>query len=150
MQKKIYSYDPHLDPALVWAGKSEHTSFEIPTVSLHVHERIWARDSVLNLIQHFIQVVEEEDDKGKKTGERSLIFPRYHQLDSVRRLVADVRVKGPGQNYLIQHSAGSGKSNSIAWLAHQLSVLHDNEDRRNFDSIIIYRGRDQQLCRDIF
>lgn len=118
----------------------------------YLWERIWARDSVLNLIQHFIQVVEEEDDKGKKTGERSLIFPRYHQLDSVRRLVTDARVKGPGQNYLIQHSAGSGKSNSIAWLAHQLSVLHDNEDRRVFDSIIVVTDRrvlDRQLQRTV-
>ncbi len=107
----------------------------------YLWERIWARDSVLNLIRHFIQLVELEDDKGKKTGERILLFPRYHQLDSVRCLIADALVKGPGQNYLIQHSAGSGKSNSIAWLAHQLSVLHDNEDRRVFDTIIVVTDR---------
>lgn len=78
---------------------------------------IWARDSVLDLVRQFIHEVEEEDDKGKKTGKRSIIFPRYHQLDSVRRLVAHARDHGAGQRYLIQHSAGSGKSNSIAWLA---------------------------------
>ena len=82
---------------------------------------------MLNLVQHFIQEVEELDDKGRKTGKRSLIFPRYHQLDAVRRLVGDAREKGQGQRYLIEHSAGSGKSKSISWLAHQLSVLHDSD-----------------------
>ncbi len=114
----------------------------------YLWERIWARDSVLELVQHFIQEVEEEDEDGRKTGERSLIFPRYHQLDAVRRLVRDAREKGPGHHYLIQHSAGSGKSNSIAWLAHRLSILHDSEDRRVFDSIVVITDRrviDRQL-----
>ena len=118
----------------------------------YLWERIWARDSVLNLIQHFIHIIEEEDDRGRKTGKRYLIFPRYHQLDSVRRLVADAYASGPGQKYLIQHSAGSGKSNSIAWLAHQLSVLHDPLDNRIFDSIIIITDRrvlDKQLQRTV-
>src|SRR5207237_1378756 len=111
-------------------------------------ESIWARYSVLNLVQQFIQEIEELDDKGRKTGKKQLIFPRYHQLDSVRRLVADAREQGPGQHYLIEHSAGSGKSNSISWLAHQLSVLHNAEDRRAFDSIIVITDRrvlDKQL-----
>jgi type I restriction enzyme R subunit len=114
----------------------------------YLWERVWARDSVLNLVQHFIQMIEVEDDKGRKTGKRRVIFPRYHQLDAVRRLIADAKDKGAGQRYLIQHSAGSGKSNSIAWLAHQLSVLHDDEDRRVFDSIIVITDRrvlDRQL-----
>ena len=114
----------------------------------YLWQSIWARDSVLNLIQHFIHEVQEEDEKGRKTGGRFMIFPRYHQLDSVRRLVAHARAHGPGQRYLIQHSAGSGKSNSIAWLAHQLSVLHDAEDRRVFDSIVVITDRlilDRQL-----
>src|SRR5579884_1425510 len=118
----------------------------------YLWERIWARDSVLNLIQHFVQVVEEEDDKGRKTGERSLIVPRYHQLEAVRNLVRDAQMSGPGRRYLIQHSAGSGKSNSIAWLAHQLSVLHDVSDRRVFDSIIVITDRcvlDRQLQRTV-
>lgn len=109
---------------------------------------IWAKDSVLNLIQHFVHVVEVEVDNGKKTGKKRLIFPRYHQLDAVRRLVEDAREKGAGQHYLIQHSAGSGKSNSIAWLAHQLSVLHDSEDKRVFDSVVVITDRrilDRQL-----
>lgn len=81
-----------------------------------------------------------------------LIFPRYHQLDAVRRLVRHARERGPGQHYLIQHSAGSGKSNSIAWLAHRLSVLHDAADRRVFDSIVVITDRrvlDRQLQRTI-
>ncbi|MEK7137023.1 MAG: type I restriction endonuclease, partial [Patescibacteria group bacterium] len=118
----------------------------------YLWEKIWSRDSVLNLAQRFVQVVEEEDDKGRKTGRRFLIFPRYHQLDAVRRLVQEVRKSGPGHHYLVQHSAGSGKSNSIAWLAHQLSVLHDTSDRRVFDSIIVITDRrilDRQLQRTV-
>ena len=104
--------------------------------------------SVLELVRQFIHEVEEEDDNGRKTGERFLIFPRYQQLDCVRRLVADARDAGPGQRYLIQHSAGSGKSFTIAWLAHQLSTLHDTDNRRVFDSIVVVTDRrvlDRQL-----
>jgi type I restriction enzyme, R subunit len=118
----------------------------------YLWENIWARNSVLNLLQHFVQEIEEQDDKGRKTGKRSLIFPRYHQLDAVRRLVADAQEQGPGQRYLIEHSAGSGKSNSISWLAHQLSVLHDSLDKRVFDSIIVITDRrvlDKQLQQTV-
>src|SRR6266568_6833461 len=118
----------------------------------YLWESIWARNSVLNLLQHFIQEIEEQDDKGRKTGKRSLIFPRYHQLDAVRRLVVDAQEQGPGQRYLIEHSAGSGKSNSISWLAHQLSVLHDSLDQRVFDSIIVITDRrvlDKQLQQTV-
>jgi type I restriction enzyme R subunit len=118
----------------------------------YLWERVWARDSVLNLVQQFIQVVEEEDDKGNKTGELSLIFPRYQQLDVVRRLVADSLQRGVGYCDLVEHSAGSGKSNTIAWLAHQLSVLHDLHDLRVFDSIIVITDRrvlNRQLQRTV-
>jgi type I restriction enzyme R subunit len=118
----------------------------------YLWERIWQKDSILDLIQNFITLVEEEDDKGRKTGGKSLIFPRYHQLDAVRRLLADAKAEGPGKAYLIQHSAGSGKSNSIAWLAHGLSSLHDDNDTRVFDSIIVITDRrvlDRQLQRTI-
>ncbi len=118
----------------------------------YLWEQVWARDSVLNLVQQFIHTVEEEDDKGRKTGKRSLLFPRYHQLDAVRRLVDDARARGTGQRYLIQHSAGSGKSNSISWLTHQLSTLHDVGDKRVFDSIIVITDRrvlDWQLQRTV-
>ena len=121
----------------------------------YLWEELWARDSVLNIIHDFMQMVEVEDDKGKKTGDRRLLFPRYHQLDSVRRLLADAQEHGPGQRYLIQHSAGSGKSNSIAWLAHQLSTLfrfEEQEERRVFDTIIVITDRrvlDKQLQRTV-
>ena len=114
----------------------------------YLWEEVWARDSVLDLVRQFIHEVEAEDDRGRKTGARFLIFPRYQQLDCVRRLVSHARNHGPGQRYLIQHSAGSGKSFTIAWLAHRLSVLHDREDRRVFDSVVVVTDRrvlDRQL-----
>ena len=118
----------------------------------YLWERIWARDSVLDLVRQFIHEVEAEDDRGRKTGKRFLIFPRYQQLDCVRRLVGHARDHGTGQRYLIQHSAGSGKSFTIAWLAHRLSVLHDADDRRVFDSVVVVTDRrvlDRQLQRTI-
>ena len=114
----------------------------------YLWEETWARDSVLDLVRQFIHEVQEEDDNGKSNGRRYLIFPRYQQLDCVRRLVADARTQGTGQRYLIQHSAGSGKTFTIAWLAHQLSTLHDSKDRRVFDSIVVITDRrvlDRQL-----
>ena len=114
----------------------------------YLWERIWARDSILDLVRQFVQDVKEEDDRGRRTGKRFLIFPRYQQLDCVRRLVSHARNHGPGERYLIQHSAGSGKSYTIAWLAHQLSMLHDRDDRRVFDSVIVVTDRrvlDRQL-----
>src|SRR5439155_10849544 len=119
----------------------------------YLWDRIWARDSLLNLVQQFVHEVEEEDQDGRKTGKKSLIFPRYHQLDCVRRLVADARANGPGQNYLIQHSAGSGKSNTIAWTAHRLSSLHDAQDRKVFDKVVIITDRvvlDRQLQDTVY
>lgn len=116
----------------------------------YLWDETWARDSVLDLIRQFIHEVEEDDEKGRKNGRRFLIFPRYHQLDCVRKLIAHARAHGPGQRYLIQHSAGSGKSFTIAWLAHQLATLHDASDRRVFDSIVVVTDRrvlDRQLQR---
>ncbi len=118
----------------------------------YLWQQVWARDSMLDLVQNFIQFVEKEDEDGKKTGQMELIFPRYHQLDCVRRLLDDARAKSAGQRYLIQHSAGSGKSNSIAWLAHQLTSLHDANDQVIFDSIIVITDRrvlDRQLQRTV-
>ncbi|MXY24031.1 MAG: DEAD/DEAH box helicase [Acidobacteria bacterium] len=118
----------------------------------YLWERVWARDSVLDLVRQFIHEVEVEDDRGRRTGKRFLIFPRYQQLDCVRRLVGHARNHGAGQRYLIQHSAGSGKSFTIAWLAHRLSVLHDADDRRVFDSVVVVTDRrvlDRQLQRTI-
>ena len=114
----------------------------------YLWKEAWARDSVLDLVRQFIHEVEEEDDRGRKAGKRYLIFPRYQQLEAVRKLVAHARAMGAGQRYLIQHSAGSGKSFTIAWLAHQLSTLHDNSDCRVFNSIVVITDRrilDRQL-----
>ena len=114
----------------------------------YLWEDTWSRDSVLDLVRQFIHEVEEENDRGHKTGKRYIIFPRYQQLDCVRRLIADARANGAGRRYLIQHSAGSGKSFTIGWLAHQLSTLHDAGDRRVFDSIVVITDRrvlDRQL-----
>ncbi|AOC52416.1 Type I restriction-modification system, restriction subunit R [Microcystis aeruginosa NIES-2481] len=116
--------------------------------SAYLWEQIWRQDSFLDLIQNFITLQEKKDDKDRKTGVKSLIFPRYHQLDAVRRLLADAKAEGTGKSYLIQHSAGSGKSNSIAWLAHGLVSLYDDHNSRVFDSIIVITDRrilDQQL-----
>lgn len=118
----------------------------------YLWEEIWARDSVLNLLDQFIQIYDEEDDKGRKTGQKTLIFPRYHQLDAVRRLITHARVHGPGQRYLIQHSAGSGKTKTIAWLAHQLATLYDDQNQRIFDSVILITDRrvlDRQLQQQV-
>ena len=114
----------------------------------YLWEDTWSRDSVLDLVRQFIHEVEEEDERGRKTGKKFLIFPRYQQLDCVRRLVTDARENGAGRHCLIQHSAGSGKSFTIAWLAHQLSTLHDIDDERLFDSIVVISDRrvlDRQL-----
>ncbi len=114
----------------------------------YLWEETWAPDSVLDLVRQFVYEVQEEDEQGKKTGKRFLIFPRYQQLDCVRKLVTDAREQGTGRRYLIQHSAGSGKTFTIAWLAHQLSTLHGADDRRVFDSIVVISDRrvlDRQL-----
>ena len=130
------------------AGNPPVPPTESGYATAYLWEETWARDSVLDLVRQFVHEVEEEDESGRKTGERHLIFPRYQQLDCVRRLVAHAREKRAGQHYLIQHSAGSGKSFTIAWLAHQLSTLHDADDRRVFDSIVVITDRrvlDRQL-----
>ena len=116
----------------------------------YLWNEVWARDSVLDLIRQFIHEVEDEADTGRRT--KRLIFPRYQQLDAVRRMVSHARNHGAGERYLIQHSAGSGKSYTIAWLAHQLSTLHDADDRSVFDSIVVVTDRrvlDRQLQRAI-
>lgn len=116
----------------------------------YVWEEVWSRDSVFDLLANFIQeVVEEKEDKnGKKRKEEKLVFPRYHQLEAVRAIVADAQRNGSGENYLIQHSAGSGKSNTIAWTAHRLAELHDDAGKNVFDGVIVVTDRrvlDRQL-----
>jgi len=114
----------------------------------YLWEEIWAGDSLLNLVQRFIQMFDVENKGGKKTGKKRLIFPRYHQLIAVREMVAHARTHGAGHRYLVQHSAGSGKTMTISWLAHQLSVLHDDEDEPVFDTVVVVSDRrvlDRQL-----
>ena len=113
------------------------------------------KDTVLELISKFI-FIETKDEKDELTGKtkhkESVIFPRYHQLDVVRKLLADVYEHGTSQNYLIQHSAGSGKTNSIAWLAHRLTSLHDANDKIIFDNVVIATDRvvvDRQLQKAV-
>ncbi|XZE55772.1 type I restriction endonuclease subunit R [Planctomycetaceae bacterium SH139] len=124
----------------------------------YLWREVWQRDSLLDIVGRFmhLQVSEKRilTSSGiKSITTESMIFPRYHQLDCVRRMVASAREHGPGKNYLIQHSAGSGKSNSIAWLAHRLSSLHNAADQRVFDSVIVVTDRlvlDQQLQNTIY
>ena len=125
----------------------------------YLWREVWQRDSLLDILGRFMHLETKEKriltDSGaiKKITRETMIFPRYHQLDSVRKLVASARNHGPGRNYLVQHSAGSGKSNSIAWLAHRLSSLHDADDKKVFDSVIVVTDRrvlDQQLQNTIY
>ena len=121
----------------------------------YMWEDILTKDTILDLISKFIFVeVKEAVDEatGKVKRSENLIFPRYHQLDVIRRVLADVRENLSSQNYLIQHSAGSGKTNSIAWLAHRLVSLHDADNKIIFDNIVIVTDRvvvDRQLQRAI-
>lgn len=101
------------------------------------HE-VWQADSLLGILQNFIK---QYVPKNSKSKEVVTIFPRYHQLECVRNLITRVKKQSAGGSYLVQHSAGSGKSKSIAWLAHQLSNLHDNNDNNVFDSIIVVTDR---------
>ena len=133
------------------AGNPEHAS---GYRTAYLWEEVWQRDSFLDLVGRFLHLGREEKVRsGKKTEDERVIFPRYHQLDSVRRLEAAARIDGPGTSYLIQHSAGSGKSNSIAWLAHRLASLHDAADKKVFDSVVVITDRrvlDKQLQETIY
>lgn len=121
----------------------------------YLWEEVLARDSLLDLLARFLhlQVDEKRDDQGRKVKTEQMVFPRYHQLQAVRFLAESARAEGPGYNYLVEHSAGSGKSNTIAWLTHRLASLHDERNRRVFDSVIVVTDRvvlDQQLQDNIY
>jgi len=120
----------------------------------YLWEEVLQRDSFLDILARFIHLqIEERKLDGKTITTEKMIFPRYHQLDSVRKLVADARANGTGNNYLVEHSAGSGKSNSIAWLAHRLASLYNDQDEKVFDSVIVITDRlvlDQQLQNTIY
>jgi type I restriction enzyme, R subunit len=120
----------------------------------YLWETIWAKDSWLDIVGRFLHLEQETITlKGKTVKKESLVFPRFHQLDVVRKLTTDAKNNGAGHNYLIQHSAGSGKSNSIAWLAYQLANLYSDQDARVFESVIVITDRrvlDQQLQDTIY
>jgi len=124
----------------------------------YLWEKVFQKDSMMDILQKFVhlQIIKEiktfPDGTKKKTSKKVIIFPRYHQLDVVRKLIADVKVSGAGRNYLIQHSAGSGKSNSIAWTAYRLASLHDVDNKAIFRSVIVVTDRtvlDEQLQETI-
>jgi type I restriction enzyme R subunit len=124
----------------------------------YLWEYVFQKDSMMDIIQKFIHLQIKEDKKLLADGservskKKTLIFPRYHQLDVVRKLITDVTEHGAGVNYLIQHSAGSGKSNSIAWTAYRLASLHNEENAPVFSSVIVVTDRtvlDAQLQETI-
>ncbi len=120
----------------------------------YLWQEILTKDSWLEIIGRFIHLqTEEYEFEGRTYKKEKLIFPRFHQLDVVRKLTHHAKENGAGHNYLIQHSAGSGKSNSIAWLAYRLSGLHNNQDERIFNSVIVITDRlvlDNQLQDTIY
>lgn len=135
------------------AGNPPATDYETYRTA-YFWKEILSVDSWLELIGRFMHSQKEEYlIDGKKYWKETILFPRYHQLDVVRKLTKNAKEHGPGKNYLIQHSAGSGKSNSIAWLAYRLSSLYGANDKKVFDSIIVITDRnvlDQQLQNTIY
>ena len=129
----------------------------------YLWKEVLTKDSLTNILQNYTQIITEEKEyfstgsgqtkKKRIKKEKKLIFPRFHQLTAVRQLLADAQEKGAGQKYLIQHSAGSGKSNSISWLAHQLVGLHNKSGSKTiFDTIIVITDRrilDKQIRENI-
>jgi type I restriction enzyme R subunit len=114
----------------------------------YLWEQVWAKDNWLDILARFAHV-----EKSTKGVDKEIIFPRFHQWDAVTKVLAHVGNNGVGQNYLIEHSAGSGKSNSIAWLAHRLSGLHGKDDKPIFSSVIVITDRrvlDKQLQDNIY
>jgi len=120
----------------------------------YLWEEILCKDSWMEILQRFLHLeVEEIAIEGRIIKKEKLIFPRFHQLDAVRIITSDARKNKAGKNYLVQHSAGSGKSNTIAWLAYRLSGLHTAANERIFDSVIVVTDRrvlDQQLQNTIY
>jgi type I restriction enzyme, R subunit len=121
----------------------------------YLWEDVLQRDSLLDLLARFLhlQIEDKRTEDGARIRRETMIFPRYHQLDAVRELVGAAEENGTGTNYLVEHSAGSGKSNTIAWLAHRLSSLHNAQEQRVFDSVIVVTDRvvlDQQLQDTVY
>ena len=121
----------------------------------YLWQEVLSPESLLNIVGQFmhLHIENREDAEGRKYKKEVMIFPRYHQWDVVTKLVQAVHTEGTGKKYLIQHSAGSGKSNSIAWVAHQLSKQYDDKNQQIFDSVIVVTDRtvlDDQLQDTIY
>lgn len=113
----------------------------------YVWEDILQKDNLIEILSKFVIVERKKEENSKKIKE-NIIFPRYHQLDCIRKVLSDVEENKTSQNYLIQHSAGSGKTYTISWLAHRLSSLHDSDNKIIYDTIVIVTDRivvDRQL-----
>lgn len=128
-------------------GRSHRTAY--------LWEEVLQRDSLMDLLARFLhlQIEEKRTEDGRKVKKETMIFPRYHQRQAVYLMVEAARTEGPGNNYLVEHSAGSGKSNTIGWLAHRLASLHDAQEQRVFDSVIVVTDRvvlDSQLQDTIY
>ena len=122
--------------------------------SAYLWEEVLQKESLLQILAEFMLVAVERttDEEGNEKEKETLIFPRYHQLDAVRKMVTHAREHGTGQNYLVQHSAGSGKTKTISWLAHRLSSLHDVNDQKVFDTAVVISDRrviDKQLRDEV-
>lgn len=146
----------HPGETVCGAGNPQHPS---GYRSGYFWEDVLEREQFLDILGNFIFIERKEEkvDDGKGGSrllqKEAVIFPRYHQLDATRRLVAAAELEGPGRNYLIQHSAGSGKTNSISWLSHRLASLHDGNDHKVFDCVIVITDRqvlDRQLQDAIY
>src|ERR1051326_2730808 len=122
--------------------------------SAYIWEELLQKDNWMEIIGRFMHLQKQEITvEGKKYVKEQLLFPRYHQWDAVRKITAHACSQGPGKNYLIQHSAGSGKSNTIAWLAYRLSSLYNSSDQKIFDSVVVITDRnvlDLQLQNTIY
>jgi type I restriction enzyme R subunit len=119
----------------------------------YLWEDVLCKERLLEIIGKYMHLQTDRDEKTGEVRSERMIFPRYHQLDVVTKLLTDVKENGSGHNYLIQHSAGSGKSNSIAWLAYRLAGLHDDKDEKIFQSVIIVTDRrvlDSQLQNTVY
>lgn len=157
MTTKIDGHDTFFLPFNIGKGEGVNTGAGNPIPEngdLAVHymwDDILKKDFLIEILYKFmfIQVIEKKDyETGKMKRSETVIFPRYHQLDAVRKLLADVKINRTTQNYLIQHSAGSGKTNTIAWLSHRLASIHDENNKVVYDNIIICTDRvvvDRQL-----
>ncbi|ACB84384.1 type I restriction endonuclease subunit R [Natranaerobius thermophilus] len=120
----------------------------------YLWEEIWEKDTWMKIVSRFMNLeVKKEEKDGKQITKENIIFPRYHQLEAVFNITNDAQKRGPGKNYLVQHSAGSGKSLTIGWLAHRLSNLHDDNNAPVFNSVIVITDRvvlDKQLQETIY